>query len=350
MRLIFVFLFSLMTCLSMGQIQKGDWLVRGGGATVNNSELVNSSANIDLNLELGYFISDHWMAGAGLNLSLSEFSTFVGNKLFGRYYFRDSLSTRRFFYLEGRYERIQFAPVKTGNSDRRFNYNSGIIACGVDFFLSDNLAIETQLDYYFFNKVYQFNRPNLVREDFFTFNIKFQYFFRYRDFNKERLIDYRLSLDKGVRFLGGKFVIQDRDQNRFGNIQTLRPVLGVFIKKNLALGGEFVYEATSRYDKFRIGLIPFSRYYLNLGRKKKIFVEAKGGYQLGLDRGGNNDYKKDHSFNYGAGLGLSNFITEEVSFDIVYSFLQYLNYNDELSKIQKGNNQRGFSFVLQYYF
>lgn len=330
------------------QAQKGDWLIRGNGSTVSQNVLVRSSSNFQFDIALGYFINQRWMLGAGVGIQLTEFSSSVGNELFGRYYFKDSIRAHR-FYLEGRWERTQFAPIGAGQSTRRFNFASGILAIGYDFFLSEQLAIETQLDYYFLNRFKRFDDRDMTRPDFFTIGAKLQYFFRYRDHRQERLIDYRKSLKKGTWFVGGQLRLREHQQLRLFDIQKIEPEAGVFFRQNWALGTGFTYNATAQYNTMSFGLNPFTRYYLNINRKKKIYLDIHTGYRLSFSRLTKEEYVKSHGFNYGVAIGWSNFISKEVSFDIAYVFTRHFQYDQKLSKGGALYDEKGFTMAVQYF-
>jgi len=349
MKIYWTLIFSLVLSLSSAQTQKGDWLIKGNGASIQASRLTASSSNTNFDLALGYFINRRWVAGAGISLNLSEFSTYVTNEVFGRYYFRDSLNRNR-FYLESRWEIGKYSPIGVGQSSRRTTLNSGILGIGGDYFLSEQLAIELQLDYYYLNILKRFGELSRARVDFLTFDVKLQYFFRYRDYQKERLIDYRDVLQKGNWFLGGRMSIREYDQARLLFIQNIRPLAGKFLKKNWAVGSELIYASTLRYQTIILGLGPFSRYYINLGRKKKAFVQLQGSYQWIFSDSGQGKYRTNNYLTYGAAIGWSNFITKEVSFDILYSFSKEQSYDIGFKDGGQVLTVSGLSFALQYFF
>jgi len=350
MKLIWIFLFLFVSCSTFAQPQKGDWLVRGNASTVvDNSLFVRSSTNIQLDIALGYFINQQWMLGGGVGLQLTDFSSSVENEIFGRFYFKDSLSKRR-FYLETRLEARQFSPIGAGQSNRRFKLNSGILGLGCDYFLSPQLAIEGQIDYYFLNHFRRFDNNRTTRADFFTMNFKLQYFFRYRDHKQERLIDYRDVLKKGTWFIGGRMVLREFEQLRLINIQNIQPQAGFFLRRNWALGTSFLYKATMQYQRMTLGINPFTRYYLNVGRKKKIFLDAQFGYDLLLSRSNKEKYNKSNKVTYGGAIGWSNFITKEVSFDIAYSYKQHFQYTAKFAQQELNYSESGFTVTLQYFF
>ncbi len=345
-----LFFLLFYSCISIAQQQKGDWLVRGSGSSLNTTR-VNSSVNdISLNLALGYFINDQWMAGSGIGLSLSRNTSFIRNDLFARYYFKDTLKNNR-FYLEARWELGKFAPVGVGQSSRRFTNRSGIIGIGVDHFISKHLAIEAKLDYYFLTIFKQFGDDRVFKSDLLSFNVGFQYFFRYRDYQKERMLDYRTALQAGTWFVGGTFVLNEPSdtRNSVTTIQNIKPHFGRFIFQNWAVGSAFSYDAGRLYRTINVEFAPFSRYYINIGRKKKIFVEANASYQIELIQDASSDFSRRNFASYGGAIGWSNFINKDVSFDIAYSFLKTISLkNEELINgdlLQRG----GIVFSIQYF-
>lgn len=318
MKYIGAILFLLFSSSTLAQIQKGDWLIRGAGSmlTAEFTGRSTSQTNINLDITLGYFITDQILVGGNTLVRFGRTSSRTKNELFGRYYFKDTILHSR-FYTELRWVLDRSAPTVVGTSNP-FEFRSGVLAAGLNRFISPQLAIEAQLDYYYYTKLIGFGRQNQIRSTHFETVFRLQYFFRYRDWKIEREMDYRNSLQKGTWFLGGRMTINERIGQSFFTEQNFNPVVGWFWKKNWAIGVELDYYAFVEYSFVNLGLYPFSRYYLNVGRKKKLFAELQAGYFRNTLRNSSLKATRETGLQYGFAFGLSNFINENVSFDISY--------------------------------
>ncbi len=342
------FLFLLLFCnTSIAQIKQGDWMINGTGEMINQTVDNYDVSSIDLKIALGYFITEQWMVGTGIGMNVRNTFARVENQFFGRFYFKDTIKRGR-LYLEAKWINGDVSAINVGSRRDKSKDVSANLSFGIDFFLSQHLALESQFTYSFFNERKIPNSGFRNRFDYFKIDIGLQYFFRYKANPKNRPVDYREILSKGLWFIGGIFEIPKRENNRLLFIQNVQPMLGVFFKRNWAMGLMFQYQATQLYQIINIGFQPFSRYYINIGKKKKMFLELNTGYTIELSEM-NQKYLNNNRINYGGKIGISNFISKDVSLDISYSIERLHLFNKSFSDIIFSQNTSGLIIGLQYF-
>ncbi len=341
-----ILLFLSYTAFS--QIKKGDWLVNGRGSVISTqSDRSSASTNINMKISLGYFFRDNWMAGGSIDIRTTRFSARTINEVFARHYLRDTLFNTR-IYAEARWIFQQSTPIGFG-TNRGYRGSAAVLALGLNRFISPQLAIEAQLDYHFFQRFKNSGQASRLEPGHLSTRLGIQYFFRYRDWKAERKKDYRDVLKRGSWMIGGRMTIAERLSQTFYFEQNFNPSLAFFIKRNWAFGSELNYTSFISYSFISLGLSPFSRYYLNVGRKKKIYGELRTAYLRTFNRQGGTNNSKGDEWQYGLALGLSNFINENVSFDISYSFQNNMIRSNDFS-IRSEFQRRGFNFSLHYFF
>ena len=340
-----LFLFLLFPCF--GQLAKGDWMIGGSGSMINQFNGRASETVIQLEITPGYFFLDRWLLGGGIGLQLTPDNTTVSNQAFIRYYLKDSLSRRKMF-LEGRWEKEDFSPLGIGLSNRRITSNEFILSAGVNYFLTPFLAIEAAIDYKFIRRYKQARAAVQRFNPIFEFDVGLQYFFRYKDIQQTRNRDFRSLLEKGNWLIKGDFDITLENEFENRNIQSLQLGFGRFMFKNLALGSSMFYTAGNRYREINFGLGPFLKYFLNAGKKSKLYTIGQMEYGLFIAKSGVTQ-RALHQVNYSFGFGLSNFINEEVSFDIGYRFNRNTLYRSFISEKALSNSNRGLVIGLNYF-
>lgn len=128
------------------QIQKGSKLL-GGTVGINNiSEDGSSSTVINVSPQVGFFLSNRFVLGTGLdfNFQTGEAVDEVASLAllpFARVYFNDSGMSRFFAQLD-----VGAQIEDLGEIEGAPPLAAGL-SLGADFFLNDNVAIEAQLGY-----------------------------------------------------------------------------------------------------------------------------------------------------------------------------------------------------------
>ncbi len=160
--IIFIFIFLIFSNLSLGQspIEKGTFSLNGNISFTSNYEeddFFNSTIFI-FNPRFDYFIINNLSLGLSLYFKNSSFAgTSSSSKGIGpsiRYYF-DVLNIKPFVG----------AGYSYADDNTSIIYNNAILNLGVDYFLTDNVALETVLSYTFMDikypDVYQTYYPDL---------------------------------------------------------------------------------------------------------------------------------------------------------------------------------------------
>ena len=134
--------------------------------------------------------------------------------------------------------------------------------------------------------------------------------------------------EKGTLLLGGNVLFQSQDGN---NVFTMTPSLGVFIVKNVVVGGQFVVLAGEGYNAWALG--PFVRGYFVGSEKGKLF--AQGGFNVGGSSG------DDTRLGFGLGAGYAIFMNKSIAIEIAALY----NKTGEAS----GIFSLGVGFQIHYY-
>ena len=134
--------------------------------------------------------------------------------------------------------------------------------------------------------------------------------------------------------LGGHFNANASKQEKVLRLE-LTPQLGVFVKDNLAVGGNLDFEM-SRYGTtnkhLSLGIFPSGRYFFGRQNVVRSFLQIEAGYHrvnisvadLFIARSG---------LGGGVGAGIAFFLNETVSLEGMYK-LRGLKYTDQSSALQ----------------
>lgn len=184
--------FVLFSATSIAQIQKGNWLFEGsiGNISLYNSNSVQNNSNgqyssklrslaVTLAPRAGWFLSDRFCVGAGLQLSVGYLSSKevdhlsntqtlnTDSKRFGvspfiRYYVGPATSKLRFYLqAEGHYDwgvnKTRSSSYYDGNvwslsqSKNTSSSIGGAFGVGVNYFISDNVALNSGIAFHYMN-------------------------------------------------------------------------------------------------------------------------------------------------------------------------------------------------------
>lgn len=153
---------------------------------------------------------------------------------------------------------------------------------------------------------------------------------------------------QGTWLVGGSAGFTNAQSNSKSGVSVLtlsvNPIVGYFIKDNLAVGTGFTYESISR-QYIKIGIGPIIRYYfIQIGENANILS------QVGLYSGSFNPKYGDKRTLYEVSLdlGFSYFLNENVALESVISYINTnaTNYTD-LSTTQARENRIGINIGFQ---
>lgn len=165
-------------------LKSGRMFIGGSTANLDMSDLVNdrSGFGFGLNPNVGLFLSEKWALGSSLFISHSSNDFYNGYSFgvspFARFYPQASDGPLQWFLTAGvgitrmvnEFDEIVGNPMELNNSQWLKSFNTGI---GLDWFLSENIAVEGILGYTYIDApAFSSETRNL------GFNIGFQYFLR----------------------------------------------------------------------------------------------------------------------------------------------------------------------------
>jgi hypothetical protein len=314
------------------QIQKGSWLV-GGSGTLYQSRFLdramqfNSSFRSEilyLSPELGYFVTNRWLVGMRLGISLSKtsFTTLAGQvqqqinyesysfEPFTRIYFNPQHRFKCFYELYG---------GRFTNKNRTFisfldtmRPQSGLAlgnSIGVNYFLTDNIAIEGSINYYFYNKRQYSNRMEETVLPKLGFNPAFRMrlFLNTKSATIESVQKYfgKGNLTYGLRM---NLVLNRMDEF---TASTFTPSIGYFLMDNLMIGSEFSMNYAPN-SNFGVHLMPEVRYYQPISRLtqwfgRMLFLSTYSSSKLGSFT------SKFRTQEVEMGIGLNRFLAPNIS-------------------------------------
>ncbi len=346
-KILFLLLFSSFSIIGSAQLQKGTWRL-GGTVGFVNTEISSSTAFspksstvLSLNPEVALMISDRWMLGAALGLSFSEDFALASQMIHFRHYFKTFSKTSFFWGGEVEWEKLKPIMGLSSLPTRRF-FNSRL-KLGVNSFLNRNVALEAILDYHYLaiEKINSPNRNNRVDNLGLKFMVKMSLFFDTK--LKEENVDEYRNFQKGMWLIGGQIAFENFQGNAF------EPQLARFFSARLAIGARFVYQDDFSFRLFLFGLEPFARYYLPIGKKKKLFGEVGIGYNVQVVRNAQ-EWMIGEQFTKGRlALGLTNMLSQNASFDIAFSYQLDRSSRSTSETIVKYRNI-GLLLAFQSYF
>lgn len=124
-------------------IGKGTYLIglQGSGGWSNSG--VDDDFHLSVEPQLGYFVADHVMLGASVQLAFARNNQIIDGQYFARYYPLSKTSRWQPFAEFGGGTRFQFSADKPNVFNA--NIKTGI---GLDYFITPSIALETQAYYY----------------------------------------------------------------------------------------------------------------------------------------------------------------------------------------------------------
>ena len=296
----------------IAQTSKGVWML--DGSLLTNTQVINGSSSTDvfINPEVAVSFSDNWMAGARLNINIRDKIARVGQGLFVRHTFiragRNEVFAQVDFYRE-----VQRSLVPDGPNLRFNTFKTGPGA-GLLHFFNPNVALEALVDYNVFSRI-EINGNKQRGNGDLNVNFKIKYFFNSQLQNDSSLYVY--TTQKGDWVAGGQIALGTNSAYDFRSPRNvLQPYVGYFVSDHILIACGLNYSDDTRQEQIILGLNPFARYYVKVGRKKQIFGELQGLYNLVWFPFSRNKKWEHWSRSGGASIGFSNGINRNVSFDI----------------------------------
>jgi hypothetical protein len=346
------------------QIKKGSWFIGGNGGLYQSTLMDKNGRptsslkfeNLYLNPELGYFITNHWITGARAGISLLTISFTDINGQAQRQTNHESYSfepfTRIYFNPQHRFK--LFYELSAGSFLSKYNnvvpaldslrhVTSFVIgsSIGANYFLTDNIAIEGFINYYFYNKT-QYAR-NTIETSFpkFIFNPTFKMRL-FLNTKAETMESAQKHFEKGNLTYGIRMNLFLNNNNEF-NASTFTPNIGYFLMNNLMIGSEFsLYSASS--GTVGVVFMPEVRYYQPLSRLTQGFGRLiyRSTYSVNNQIGTASAFKRQE---LEIGVGINRFLATNIS---VQSSLNAAIITDNLSSsIEfKPNLKIGFQYFM----
>jgi hypothetical protein len=143
--------------------------------------------------------------------------------------------------------------------------------------------------------------------------------------------DANSQTEEGSRMVGGSLDLDlafDDDDDAFEFLFT--PRYGIFVKNGLAVGGEIGirYEKTGDDNtETDIAFGPFARWYILGGETLKMLLQAEAGYLYSRNKIGGSS-ATEHGFQFFGGPGMSYFISDNVSLDVILGY-NYRTFGDD---------------------
>ncbi|MEM9823268.1 MAG: hypothetical protein AAF985_19460 [Bacteroidota bacterium] len=309
MKSIFIFLSCWIYVLSVSaQLQKGDWRLGGVISFVDQQTNSNqgSLTTLVLNPKLALMITDKWMLGGELDITFLDRQARVRHGLFFRHYFKAWGPTNLFWGGGSEWEKWRMLSAGGSGPDTRFFRSH--LDFGLQHLYNRNVALEILASYRFLQTTRVPNRGigEAINRGV-ELSASFHLFFP-SQLSKDT-IKQTIDFHKGQWALGGRLSLT-------GNGTLLQPELARFFSKRLALGARLSYGDDFALRTFEVGFHLLARYYLTIGRKKKIFGEVATGYQFLALRRGSEWRLIDRKLVYGFALGLANMLSKNASFDL----------------------------------
>lgn len=311
-----VVLFSLFTCTSSAQIEKGAWLINSSANLGTRLSVPDNNYSFFIAPSAGYFITDKWLLGTGIAYGHSTNkrpeSEFTFNNFsvapFVRYYFpREDRVMHWFATLGSNFtnNKSELQSTQIGNLENKSSAVEPFAGGGFNFFVNANVAVEGTLLY-----------QGYFEDDFDThalfYNIGLQFFLPPGPVDGYNM-DNAIALSKSSWMLGlsaeGGWLDIGGFDNFFGS---LTPSAGYFLTDRFVLGAAF--QLAFADQNAIIYPQPFARYYIGkIGSPLQPFATAGFGTRFQFA-----DKADDPGFfnlNLTAGAGLNYFLTPNVALE-----------------------------------
>ncbi len=305
------------------QIKKGSWMIGGSMELtrvrffdVNNQLRPNATAlEGSMNPQIGYFVTNRLAFGATMNIRfhnykvgdfLSTRSIYPKIKPFARFYFTPMHHFKFFNEIEvewaSEFSKILLSPFPALDNWSRHNRFSIRNNFGVNYFLSDNLAVEAQIPYtiYYKEDSIAYFKPKLEYSfPKFTFNPNF----RIRLFLNTAKQKANILAEKYLKKGNTTYGIQSNISLADDSYSTIAPNMGYFISDKWMIGTTlWIFVPTKGDIAATIG--PEIRFYQPLSPKMQWLTQAST--QLGLFGSLKSSYSQ-------VGTGLNRFVSENIS-------------------------------------
>lgn len=270
--------------------QPTSWGLAGGSfALQSDKRQLTHSLSVDLNLNLGLFLTEKWAVGGGLNVFSQTTTTNLppkdnfsllstGNHLFSRYYFSRVSSLHTFATSTFRWSKIFLedgALGLMGSANERINHFQWSAGLGADVFLTDtkDLALETVFSFNILNRQQSLREISYGNSNF-EFTIGLQYFpergkSSYAFSSRSSALHPALEQDGWM--VGGGF--QYKDNAATGSSLTINPGAGYFLFNRFAISLASVIDLQLDSSAYQIGLQQHVRYFLPI-RYQYFFLEG----------------------------------------------------------------------------
>lgn len=318
---------------------RGAWLIGGNAQLSHNLKAEDQNFFLSPAANVGYFISDHWLAGIDVFSYYSQsfvgsYNTYISLRPFARYYFGTTERQWRPFLQSG---------AGWTRSDFRFNNitqdataYSANLAGGAAYFITPDLSLQGTLGYY---GNYGEGRP----QHDVLYGLSIQTYFSRR--SEEEQAQNMPFLDKGAWQIG---LIGDGGILNIGVTDDLyasiRPSAAYFLANNFALGGALTF-ARAQGNRI-LELEPFARYYFRGDNPRLMPVAEVGGgirFQFADDR-------EDPNFvniNFKAGAGLAWFLRPNIALEGLFYFSSFRLEDEDRFNSRFVDFQVGFQYFLQ---
>jgi hypothetical protein len=293
------------------QIKKGSWMI-GGSMGLNR---LTTPLNGWINPKLGYFITDRVLIGAAANVESYDYNPnalYATKQIqtqilpFARFYFTPTHRFKFFNEIEAEwssnYNKVINSPFPTVDNWSKYDKFWLRNHFGVNYFLSDNIAVEAYLPYilYYKEDSISFLKPQVeYRFPKFTFSPTFRMRLFLNTAKQSSAILAEKYLKKGNKTYG----IQGNISLATDAFSTVIPNIGYFITDKWMIGSKLWIFIPNKGDgSASIG--PEIRFYQPISEKTQWLAQAST--QIGLLGSFKPSYTQ-------IGTGLNRFVSENIS-------------------------------------
>ncbi|MEN9611096.1 MAG: hypothetical protein RLZZ628_1910 [Bacteroidota bacterium] len=349
MKKMFIVIYLITSILNntFAQIQKGSWMIdgnlyitqhplNGGGDYQFQSDASNADAAV------GYFFSDRLVVGAKVGAKFNNRTSFWGTSSistsqifyvtpYTRYYFTQKSKLKTFYEFNARSSWLQ------GKSNLNWtaqNYFSIEIShkIGVDYFLTQNLALEAASNYLYYAAKTSFAPYSFPK---FVFSPEFSIKLFLNTEKQDAPVLAEKYLKKGNMTFGLTGDLNDNDYN----YAHLNPYIGYFLTDKWMISSSLRIDVGEGYRYF--SLLPELRYYHPITPSMQFLLrgmaEMSSYYDNGQTSWGGNGIE--------AGLGLNQFVSEHISIQATANLAATSNYWNQL--LLSPNVKVGFQYFMK---
>jgi outer membrane protein W len=340
---------SILNNLS-AQIQKGSWMIDGGLSIGQNPMIGRSDSRFRLDrstadAEVGYFFSDRFAAGVKSGASFEDYTTVWNNQF-------ESSNSQQAFYITP-YARFFFNPqsklktfyeLNTRSSWSRYQNSSSIWSnffgiaisnkIGADYFLTNNIALEGSLNYVYFSAKSEHTTYSFPK---FVFNPEFTIKLFLNTQKQEANVLAEKYLKKGNTTVGFAGLARLSDYS-YGSFV---PYIGYFLTDKWMISSGLHMSAGKNY--YYLSLVPELRYYHPVTPSMQFML--RGAAAMGVYHQNWQTPKTQWGGQFiEAGIGLNQFVSENISIQATTNLNATGDYNDQL--IISPNVKVGFQYFM----